>query len=92
MLKTVPLNQASRGKRIVSIRGLTECDAYYFNISGTHSFPERNYLFGATEDKKTQNMGLFAISDYNSDENIYTTLKLEKAGKEKGVRVVWLQP
>ena len=77
---------------MVGITGLGECDGYYFNISGNNSSPERNYLFGEPEGKKMHNMALFAISDYNNDSNIYTTLKLEKEGKEKGVRVIWLQP
>jgi hypothetical protein len=84
--------ESTRGNKVVSIRGLGECDGYFFNISGANGSPERSYLFGAPDDKKTHNMGLFAISDYNSEANIYTTLKLEKIGKEKGVRVIWLQP
>ena len=84
--------ESTRGDKIVPISGLGECDGYYFNISGNNGAPERNYLFGKPADKKTHNLALFAISDYNSDSNIYTTLKLEKEGKEKGVRVIWLQP
>lgn len=84
--------ESTRGKKLVTIQGIGECDGYFFNISGANSDPERTYLFGEPADKKTHNLGLFAISDYNGDDNIYTTLKLEKEGKQKGVRLIWLQP
>lgn len=54
--------------------------------------PVRSYVFGKPESKKENNLGLFAISDYNPETNTYVTLKLEKEGRDKGVRIVWLQP
>lgn len=84
--------ESTRGDKLTPISGLGECDGYYFDVSGSATEPERNFVFGKPADKKIHNMALFAISDYNSDANIYTTLKLEKNGKEKGVRVIWLQP
>lgn len=78
--------------KLTTIQGVGECDGFYYNIAGKETMPSRSYVFGKPESKKENNLGLFAISDYNSETNTYVTLKLEKEGRDKGVRIVWLQP
>jgi hypothetical protein len=78
--------------KLTTITGVSDCDGFYFNIAGKEVMPLRTYVFGKPQSKNENNLGLFSISDYNGDTNIYATLKLEKEGREKGVRVVWLQP
>ena len=78
--------------KLTTITGVGECDGFYFDIAGREVMPLRSFVFGKPESKKENNLALFAISDYNPDTNMYVTLKLEKEGREKGVRVVWLQP
>jgi hypothetical protein len=80
---------AKRGK-LTTIWGVGDCDGFYFDANGTTSMPDRKYVFGEPG-KHEHNLALFSISDYNSETNMYVTLKLAK-GKEKGVSVVWLQP
>ncbi|QEC69530.1 hypothetical protein FRZ67_20305 [Panacibacter ginsenosidivorans] len=76
--------------KLTTIIGVGDCDAYYFNASGTDIMPERQYVFGQPE-KRDHNLALFSISDYNKETNTYATLRLAK-GKDKGVSIVWLQP
>lgn len=78
--------------KITTISGVGECDGFYFNIAGNNVLPQRQFVFGKPQGKGDHNLGLFAISDYNKESNVYVTLKLEKEGRSKGVRVVWLQP
>lgn len=78
--------------KITTIRGLGECDGYYYTLSGGDVMPARNFVFGKEERRKDHNMGLFAISDYDRENNVYVTLKLEKEGRDKGVKLVWMTP
>jgi hypothetical protein len=78
--------------KITTISGVGECDGFYFNITGNNVLPQREFVFGKTDDKRDHNLGLFAISDYDKANNVYVTLKLEKEGRRKGVKLVWLQP
>lgn len=81
--------KAQNGK-LTTIIGVSECDGFYYPLSGKDILPKRDFVFGAP-DKKNHNLALFAISDYNDQSNLYTTLKLEK-GKNEGVSVIWLSP
>lgn len=78
--------------KLTTITGVGECDGFYFEISGLEVMPERKYVFGKPESKRDNNLGLFSISDYDPDNNLYVTLKLEKEGRDKGVRLLWMQP
>jgi len=66
-------------------------DGFSFAISGKDVILKRNYIFGQPNaDLHTQ--GLFEISDYNMDNNIFVTVKCQKQDKKKGIQLVWLQP
>jgi hypothetical protein len=78
--------------KITSILGVGECDGYYFDISGDDVMPERKYVFGKPEEKKMHNLAIFGMSDYNREQDIFVTLKLENDRGDKGVKLVWLQP
>lgn len=78
--------------KLTTIQGVSDCDAFYYNIEGVETMPAREFVFGKPESKRSNNFGLFSISDYNPGSNVYVTLKLEKEGRDKGVKVVWLQP
>jgi len=82
--------ESVRKGKLTTIIGIGDCDAYYFNASGSDIMPERQYVFEEPE-KREHNLALFSISDYNKETNIYVTLRLAK-GKNKGVSIVWLQP
>ncbi|MES1216759.1 MAG: hypothetical protein ABUT20_14685 [Bacteroidota bacterium] len=82
--------KAKKGK-LTTIQSVKDCDGYYYNISGFQTLPERNYFFDKP-DNKQNNLALFDVSDYNKQTNTYVTLKLEQVGKDKGVKLVWLQP
>ncbi|MBS1577236.1 MAG: hypothetical protein JST09_18205 [Bacteroidetes bacterium] len=77
--------------KITTIQSVGDCDGYYYNISGYKTLPNRDFVFGKPE-KRQNNLALFAVSEYNKNTNMYVTLKLEKNGREKGVRLVWMQP
>lgn len=76
---------------LVTIKGVSASDGYYYPIKGTSVIPPRSMVFPAGERKSDHNLGLFAISDYDVKNNLYVTLKLEING-DKGVKVVWLKP
>jgi hypothetical protein len=39
-------------------------------------------------DSGDHNLGLFAVSDYDAEKNLYVTMKLEKEGRSKQVRLI----
>ncbi|MFT3827172.1 MAG: hypothetical protein QM731_24815 [Chitinophagaceae bacterium] len=82
---------ALKGK-LTTIQGVGECDGFYYKLNAKDILPARDFVFGQPEGKREHNLALFAISDYDREKNVYVTLKLEKDGREKGVKVVWLQP
>jgi hypothetical protein len=77
--------------RITTIRGVGDCDGFFYDISGNEVLPDRDFVFGKPVGRKENNLALFAISDYDKKNKIYVTLKLEKEGRDKGVKLVWLQ-
>jgi len=78
--------------KLTTIQGVKDCDGIYVEISGNEILPERKFVFGKPENKHEHDLGLFAISDYDREQNLYVTLKLEKEGRGKNVQLVWLQP
>jgi hypothetical protein len=49
-------------------------------------------VFGKPDRGRDHNLAIFTLSDYDRDRNIYCTLKLEKEGRSKQVKLVWLEP
>lgn len=84
--------ESSMNGKLTTIQGVSDCDGFYFDLKPTEIMPTRNFVFGATDSKRDHNFALFTISDYNRESNVYVTLKVEKQGRGKGVKVVWLQP
>ncbi|TDW96893.1 hypothetical protein [Dinghuibacter silviterrae] len=83
---------AKKGK-LTTIRTVTECDGFYFPLEGADLMPDRQFVFGRAENKKEHDLAVYGVSDYDRDNNVYTTLELDKEGRrDKQVRVVWLQP
>ena len=92
LMNDIERNQESMQKgKITKIRGLDECDGFYFPI-GENTTQPRQFIFGKPDGKKDHNLGLFTISDYDRERNMYATLVLERDGRDKSVRVVWLTP
>jgi hypothetical protein len=85
-------NDAQEQGGLVTIEKVDNCDAFAYAIKGTDVVPKRDYIFGNPEKRRDHNLLLFSIADYDAKSNIYTTLKLEKEGGNKGVKLVWLQP
>lgn len=93
MLNDIYRNEENiRKGKLTMIGGIKECDAFWFDASGDNILPRRNYIFGKEENKRSHNLALFTVSDYDKDKNIYVTLKPEKDAHDKGARLVWLQP
>jgi hypothetical protein len=78
--------------KLTRIQGVKECDGVYVEISGNEVLPERRFVFGKPENKHEHDLGLFAVSDYDREHNVYVTLKLEREGRGKNVQLIWLQP
>jgi hypothetical protein len=78
--------------RVTTIRSLGDCDIFYYEIDGKSDLPGRDYLFGKPEKEDDHNMAIFTVSDYDREHNIFVTLKLQKKGRVKSARVVWLNP
>jgi hypothetical protein len=85
-------NDAQEDGKLVTVSGVSGSDGFYYPIAGADVVPKRSYVFGQPENKRDHNLGLFAISDYKRNANVYAVLELEKESGKKGVKVVWLQP
>ena len=81
---------AKKGK-IQTVFGVGSCDGFAFPLE-TKVAPVRQYVFGKPATDRSHNLGLFSISDKDEKNNLYITLKLEKDGAKKGVKLVWLSP
>jgi hypothetical protein len=87
ILNDIEENEANikRG-RITTIHSPNDCDAFYYNIDGT-----RNFIFGKPAGGD-HNMAIFTVSDYDKENNLFVTMKLEKVGKRRSARVIWMTP
>ncbi len=84
--------ESSKKGKITTIQGVSDSDGFLYKLSGDQIFLNREFVFGKPDDKKTHNLALFAISDYDRENDVYVTLKLENERGNKGVKVVWLKP
>jgi hypothetical protein len=92
ILNDVEENEANIKKgRLTTIRALGECDGFYYSLDGTSDLPARNFLFGKPA-ADTHNMAIFTVSDYDRENNLFVTMKIEKKGKHKSGRVIWITP
>lgn len=78
--------------KITRIMGVGECDGFYFQLGGDEVLLPRQYVFGKPDRGRDHNLAIFTLSDYDRDRNIYCVLKLEKSGRSKQVKLVWLEP
>jgi len=85
-------NDKQESGKLVTIKGVSDSDGFYYPLTGTQATLKREYLFGNAEAKRDHNLALFTISDYDSKNNMYVTLRLSNQKGKKGVAVVWLQP
>jgi hypothetical protein len=94
LLNDIARNQekVNDGKKVTTIQGLDECEAYAFEIGNGDNMPKRQLIFADKEHKKEKDMALFAISDFDRENNVFVTLKLEHIKGDKEVKLVWLQP
>ncbi len=77
--------------KLRTIMGLGECDAFSFETNSGNILPSRKFVFGKPSGKKDHNLAIFTVSDYDRDRNIYATLKLEIDGRDRKVKLVWMQ-
>jgi hypothetical protein len=87
-------------KKISAARTVGECDAFYYHIDESNFSPDRSMLFEkrkinphtdrAVNTNKEHILGMFNISDYDRENNVYITLQLIKLQDMKGARLVWL--
>jgi len=85
-------NDKQESGGLVTIKGVSGSDGFYYPLTGTDVVPKRDYVFGKPDSKRDHDLALFAISDYDRKNDVYVTLKLENQHGKKGVKVVWLQP
>jgi hypothetical protein len=85
-------NDAQEKGGLVTIKGVSGSDGFYYPLKGPDPILKRDYVFGNPAGKRDHDLGLFSISDYDRKSNVYATLKLENQHGDKGVKVVWLQP
>jgi hypothetical protein len=79
-------------KRVTTIQGLEDCEAYSFAIDKGTEIPKRQLIFTEKDSKKEKDIALFTVSAYDREHNVFTTLKRERTGRDKSVKVVWMQP
>lgn len=76
-------------KRILSVG---DCDGYYYALQGDAALLKSQNVFEKGARSRDHNLGLFAVSDYDPQKNLYVTLKLEKEGRSKQVSLMWMEP
>jgi hypothetical protein len=86
------IEKLQEDKEPVQIKGVGDCDAYYFPLTGNDPIPPRKYLFGESDDKKERNLAPFGISAYDKENDVFIVLRLNKDGKDKSVNLLWLKP
>jgi hypothetical protein len=77
--------------KLTQIKGVGECDGFAFETSTANVLPSRSFVFGKADGKKDHNLAVFTISDFDRESNVYATLKLEVDGRDRSVKVVWMQ-
>jgi hypothetical protein len=75
---------------IKTARTLNDCNAFYYPLDNI--LPGRNFLFGKPALDDSNDLALFTVSDYDKTNNLFVTLKVERKGKEKSARLVWMTP
>lgn len=84
-------NNDFKKDKLVTITGVSECDAFLYNLSGEEIVPKRDYFFGPNTESG-HNLGAFRTSSYNSSNGMLVTLKLNKKSPfNKAVSVIWIQ-
>ncbi|GAA3935033.1 hypothetical protein GO495_14970 [Chitinophaga oryziterrae] len=73
---------------VTTIRGVGDCDAFYYDILDSDILPKRKFIFGQPERKKHV-MHLPSIASYDAATNVYVTLKLDIDSKK--YKLVWMQ-
>ena len=87
------IERVEKNKEPVAIEGVNDLDAFYFPLTGDNVIPARKFLNSDPADKKrTQPRGLFKASGYDKKNNLFIAVFLEESGKERGMRLKWLQP
>lgn len=84
-------NNDFKKDKFVTITGVSECDAFLYNLSGDEIVPKREYFFGPNTESG-HNLGSFRVSSYNPSTGMLVTLKLnKKSPSNKAVSVIWMQ-
>lgn len=76
--------------KLTNIRSVGDCDGYMYDLSlatPANGILPRSLVFDK-EHKKDRNLAIFSVSDFDRENGIFATLKLEKG---KGVKVVWMK-
>jgi hypothetical protein len=79
-----------KGKDPQQVKGLKACDAFYFPLE-KEMIPARTFLFGESTGRKDHRLALTPISDFNEDQNVFVTLRLD-IHQAKQVHLVWMEP
>ncbi len=86
------IEKIEKNKEPIQIKGVGDCDAFYFPLTGSDPVPQRKYLFGESDDKKERSLSPFGIATYDRENDIFIVLKLNKEGRKESVNVAWLKP
>lgn len=90
LMNDLPQNASPKNGNIAQLTTPSAGQAYLFR-TGT-AVPERTPFFGQLKKEETNALSVFNISDYNREQNLYVTLKLEVNGRNRNARIVWLTP
>jgi hypothetical protein len=76
----------------IQVTGVSDCDAFYYPLTGTDPAPKRKYLFGLPADPKDRSLAPLGISAYDAKNDIFIVMRLNKDDRKKSVNIVWLKP
>lgn len=84
--------EAWKKGKVQAIRTVGGSKAYQFQLAAKQGVPDRSPLFAETGGKRLQQLAVMGINDFDRKRNVFVTLKLEKEGRDNGVRLVWFEP
>lgn len=78
--------------KLTTIRSVGGAKAYQFQLAAKQGVPDRSPLFSETGGKRFHQLAVMGVNDFDRKRNVFVTLKLEKEGRDSGLRLVWFQP
>ncbi len=83
--------EAWKKGKVEGVRKVGSTEAYQFQLAAKQGVPDRSLLFEETGGKRFHQLAVMGINDFDRKRNVFVTLKFEKEGRDRGIRLAWFQ-